>query len=111
MEFCPTCGNMLLYELPNTGHSARFFCPTCPYVCQIEKRVKIKRHMRLVKKAVDPIFSENDQQNLPTTDTTCPACNYGKAAFYQVQIRSADEPMTTFYICKRETCRNHWRED
>lgn len=39
MEFCPTCGNMLQYELPHMGRAARFFCPTCPYVCYLENRV------------------------------------------------------------------------
>lgn len=26
---------------------------------------------------------------------TCPKCDHGRAYFYQLQIRSADEPMTT----------------
>ena len=39
MEFCPTCGNMLQYELPYMGRPSRFYCPTCPYVCYIENRV------------------------------------------------------------------------
>uniref|UniRef100_A0A1U7WA50 DNA-directed RNA polymerase III subunit RPC10-like n=1 Tax=Nicotiana sylvestris TaxID=4096 RepID=A0A1U7WA50_NICSY len=41
----------------------------------------------------------------------CPACGYREAAYYQVQIRSADEPMTTFYKCKNKMCGNNWRED
>ncbi|XP_058181773.1 factor of DNA methylation 5-like [Rhododendron vialii] len=39
MEFCPTCGILLRYELPNTSCPARFFCPTCPYVCYIESKL------------------------------------------------------------------------
>ncbi|TKY66038.1 DNA-directed RNA polymerase III subunit RPC10 [Spatholobus suberectus] len=80
MEFCPTCGNMLQYELPYMGRNARFFCSACPYVCQIEKRVKIKRRQRLVKKEIEPIISPDDVINAPTTEATCPKCNHGKAA-------------------------------
>ncbi|KAL0428705.1 UNVERIFIED_CONTAM: protein CURVATURE THYLAKOID 1B, chloroplastic [Sesamum radiatum] len=59
--------NMLLYELPHMERPARFYCRTCPYVCQIESKVKIKRHLRLVKKPIDPIFSEDDRKNLNKT--------------------------------------------
>lgn len=40
----------------------------------------------------------------------CPRehCNGTKAYFRQVQIRSADEPMTNFYKCV--ACANEWRE-
>ncbi|KAL6322088.1 hypothetical protein AAG906_005022 [Vitis piasezkii] len=111
MEFCPTCGNFLQYELPHMGRPARFFCPTCPYVCHIETKVKIKRKQRLVKKEIEPIFSKDDMKNGPTTDATCPHCNFGKAVFQQLQTRSADEPMSTFYWCLNENCGRQWRED
>ncbi|KAI7741815.1 hypothetical protein M8C21_003248 [Ambrosia artemisiifolia] len=68
MEFCPTCGMLLKYELPHMSRPARFFCPTCPYVSQIEPKVKIKRKQRLVKKAVDPIITKDDMSNAPKTD-------------------------------------------
>ncbi|KAF8413350.1 hypothetical protein HHK36_001329 [Tetracentron sinense] len=47
MEFCPTCGNMLKFELANESRYARLFCPTCPYVCSIETKVKIKKKQHL----------------------------------------------------------------
>ncbi|KAL8494863.1 hypothetical protein ACS0TY_019146 [Phlomoides rotata] len=109
MEFCPTCGIMLLYELPNMESPARFYCPTCPYVGQIRNRVKIKRSVRLVKKPIDPIFSEDDRQDLNVTEASCPECGHGKANLTQVQTRSADEPMTEFYTCVK--CRHTWKEN
>ncbi|EYU32275.1 hypothetical protein ABFS82_02G177600 [Erythranthe guttata] len=111
MEFCPTCGNMLLYELPHMDRPASFSCPTCPYACQIETKVKIKRHLRLVKKPIDPIFSEDDQNinSNKTTGVSCPDCNHGEATFFQVQTRSADEPMTIFYTCTK--CKRTWTEN
>ncbi|KAF3338321.1 DNA-directed RNA polymerase III subunit RPC10 [Carex littledalei] len=42
---------------------------------------------------------------------TCPRCHNGEAYFKQMQIRSADEPMTTFYKCCNDKCHYDWRED
>ncbi|KAJ7951344.1 DNA-directed RNA polymerase subunit [Quillaja saponaria] len=111
MEFCPTCGNMLQYEMPQMTHPSRFFCPTCPYVCNIESQVKIKRKQRLVKKEIEPIISPDDMKNAPQTDARCPKCGHDKAAYTEFQTRSADEPATIFYMCMNERCRHNWRED
>ncbi|TVU27968.1 hypothetical protein EJB05_19474 [Eragrostis curvula] len=108
MEFCPSCGTLLQID-PGTGsHRLRFFCPTCPYVCAIQN--KIVRKARLVKKEVEPIFSGDDAMKLAaTTEASCPRCGHGKAYFMQRQLRSADEPMTVFYMCCK--CNYNWRED
>jgi len=43
-----------------------------------------------------------------STDTfTCRKCKSNKCTFYQQQIRSADEPMTTFVQCLN--CGNRWK--
>lgn len=42
-----------------------------------------------------------------TTDFTCFKCKKNKCTYYQLQTRSADEPMTTFVTCVE--CENHWR--
>ncbi|KAJ8635072.1 hypothetical protein MRB53_009339 [Persea americana] len=110
MEFCPTCGTLLQLELAQGTQKCRFFCPTCPYVCSIERKIKKKEH--LVKKQVDAIFSGAEAlKYAPKTKANCPHCNYGEAYFRQMQIRSADEPMTTFYKCANEHCSREWRED
>ena len=40
---------------------------------------------------------------------TCSKCGHDRAYYQQLQIRSADEPMTTFYKCT--SCGTRWRED
>ena len=45
--------------------------------------------------------SEDKLKNLPTIEwKSCRVCKNTEYFFYQLQTRSADEPMTTFYICK-----------
>ncbi|GAB4861949.1 hypothetical protein Ancab_037204 [Ancistrocladus abbreviatus] len=110
MEFCPTCGNLLQYELHDMDRRARFFCRTCPYVCPIGKQVKIKRGVQLRKKEAAPIAVGGEKDVGPTTDATCPKCRHGKAAYQQMQTRSADEPMTIFYKCLNSMCGHQWRE-
>ncbi|KAF8763277.1 DNA-directed RNA polymerase III subunit RPC10 like protein [Argiope bruennichi] len=47
-------------------------------------------------------------ENVDTTEEPCPKCAHGKAYFLQIQTRSADEPMTTFYKCVE--CAHRWKE-
>ncbi|URE08472.1 hypothetical protein MUK42_03757, partial [Musa troglodytarum] len=66
----------------------------------------------LVKKELEHIFSGADSMKFaPKTQATCPRCHHGEAFFRQMQIRSADEPMTTFYRCCNERCNYEWRDD
>ncbi|CAD2219968.1 transcription elongation factor S-II [Angomonas deanei] len=38
----------------------------------------------------------------------CPRCKVRDCSFYQMQTRSADEPMTTFCECNK--CGQHWKK-
>jgi DNA-directed RNA polymerase subunit M/transcription elongation factor TFIIS len=42
-----------------------------------------------------------------TDNFTCRKCNSNKCSYYQLQTRSADEPMTTFVTCI--DCGNRWK--
>ena len=42
-----------------------------------------------------------------TTSFKCFKCDSKNCSYYQMQIRSADEPMTSFITCI--DCDNHWR--
>ncbi|KAL6987999.1 hypothetical protein U1Q18_013746 [Sarracenia purpurea var. burkii] len=42
-----------------------------------------------------------------TNEFKCGRCGQRKTTYYQLQTRSADEPMTTFVTCVN--CNNHWK--
>ncbi|MQM10334.1 hypothetical protein Taro_043227 [Colocasia esculenta] len=71
-----------------------------------------KKQLLPKKKEMEPIFSwEEAMRSAPKTQVTCSRCQGGDAYFRQMQIRSADEPMTTFYMCCNVSCKYEWRED
>lgn len=83
----------------------RFYCQTCPYVQNID--TTITKKLPLTRKKVDDVLGGDDAwKNVDQTEATCPACSHGKAYFMQIQIRSADEPMTIFYKCTK--CAKMW---
>lgn len=51
---------------------------------------------------------EHKKKNIAySTAFKCTKCGIKKASYYQLQTRSADEPMTTFFTCLN--CNNKWR--
>jgi len=77
----------------------RLNCPTCPYEFPIAG-VQIFDRKELPRKQVDDVLGgEGAWDNVDQTTAQCPidSCGNDKAYFFQLQIRSADEPMTTFY--------------
>jgi DNA-directed RNA polymerase III subunit RPC11 len=106
--FCPLCANMLLMQPDARNDQQSFFCRTCPYVFAIEG--KLQHSVPLKQKQIDDVLGGDEAwANVDATQTECPECSHKKAYFMQKQIRSADEPMTTFYKCC--DCGNQWREN
>ncbi|KIM55263.1 hypothetical protein SCLCIDRAFT_1221303 [Scleroderma citrinum Foug A] len=65
---------------------------------------------RMRRKEVDDVLGGDEMWiYADSTDASCDKCNNRRAFFYQLQIRSADEPMTTFYRCTK--CHYQWREN
>ncbi|CAM8973636.1 unnamed protein product [Rhodiola kirilowii] len=107
MEFCPNCANMLRYQM--ISGRGGFQCLTCPYYCYIQPRAKIRKPVALTKKEMDIIVSENDGlKNMPQAEASCPNCHHNRAAFYEQQTRSADEPATLFFTCLQ--CKHKWNQ-
>uniref|UniRef100_A0A2A4JH80 DNA-directed RNA polymerase subunit n=1 Tax=Heliothis virescens TaxID=7102 RepID=A0A2A4JH80_HELVI len=108
MLFCPTCANVLMVEEgPESG--LRYACNTCPYVYNVKRKVSSRTFPKL--KELDYIMGGAAAwENVDSTDAVCPKCGHGKAFFMQLQTRSADEPMTTFYRCCNHKCAHNWRD-
>ena len=67
-------------------------CRGLPWCCWLHRAVIQRTHVSLFPAA------------------QCPKCGYSQAYFMQIQIRSADEPMSTFYKCVNVKCNHRWRD-
>jgi len=107
LRFCPHCANILLGDHCPEGGGLKLYCQTCPYEHAITET--IRDPVKISRKQVDDVLGGDDAwKNVDKTSATCPKCDHGQAYFMQIQIRSADEPMSTFYKCCK--CANQWRE-
>ncbi len=107
MWFCPLDGTLLQVQLPS-GQDATFFrCSTCPYSCSISRPVTKKTYP--ARKQVDDVLGGAAAwENVDRTMAVCPKCSHSEAYFLQMQIRSADEPMSIFYKCCK--CSHQWND-
>jgi DNA-directed RNA polymerase III subunit RPC11 len=82
----------------DTGGGNRLECRTCPYQHAIEMPIYSRKNFPRKEKE-DVFGGPGAWDNAQKGRVQCPTadCNGDEAAFFQVQIRSADEPMTTFY--------------
>lgn len=84
-------------------------CRTCTYIHRLETRIE-RNIPNLPKKEVDDVLGgESAWELADATEAPCPKCGHNQANFFQMQTRSADEPMTTFYRCKK--CTHQWKEN
>lgn len=101
-----------MLQIAQGAEGNKFECKTCPYQFPIVGDMKVYDRKYMERKQVDDMLGgEGAWDNVDQTAILCPTTNCGgqKAYFYQLQIRSADEPMTTFYKCT--TCGHQWREN
>jgi len=83
--------------LSETGYN-KWACNTCPYEFPITKQMTSRT--RLKRKEVDDVLGGAETwRDADQTDKQCDKCDSTRAYYRQLQIRSADEPMTTFYRC------------
>ncbi|KAL8295903.1 hypothetical protein RB601_000722 [Gaeumannomyces tritici] len=107
--FCPNCANVLTVSPMDTGKN-RLECRTCPYEFAISEPLFSRKDF--VRKEREDVFGgPGAWDNAQKAKVQCPAdgCDGDEAAFFQVQIRSADEPMTSFFKCM--ACGHRWREN
>lgn len=67
-----------------------------------------------LKKEIEKLQKQNlfdaqgaTEKRAVTDRFTCGKCKHKKVSYYQMQTRSADEPLTTFCTC--ENCGNRWK--
>lgn len=74
-----------------------------------EEMASNERQMQNVKIKEKALFDcERGQAPKASTDQfKCGRCGKRQCTYYQLQTRSADEPMTTFVTCVN--CNNHWK--
>jgi DNA-directed RNA polymerase III subunit RPC11 len=104
LPVCPSCSNVLTVSTTTVdsssegGPSNRLECLTCPYQYILTKRF-YERKTFMRKEREDVFGGPGAWDNAQKAKMQCPkeGCNGDEAAFFQVQIRSADEPMTGFY--------------
>jgi len=89
-------------SVQEVGAKTIFRCEECKYHREIEgvyrEKIEINR----------PKEREQMAAELPEREVVCPLCSGTTAHYYQMQTRSADEPMTIFNTCTR--CKHAWRE-
>jgi transcription elongation factor S-II len=99
----------VLYNLKNTPS-------LLPRIRAEPQKVAFMTHQEMApEKWVDLIDKKNKRQVHSMTQTIaattdlfkCFKCNSKKCTYYQLQTRSADEPMTTYVTCVE--CENRWR--
>lgn len=107
MEFCPNCGRVL--RPVKKSETVVLTCSRCGYEKPSDQSVVVTTRIQRDKKDDLPFIEGDGPEVLPkSSDVICPNCGNREAYFWQVQTRSADEPMTSFFRCTK--CNSTWRE-
>ena len=104
MEFCPEDGSLMVPK--NEDGKIVTACPVCNYQSKSKDSNLIK--VKLEKTEILKIHKSSEElEALPKVDAECPECGHKKAAYWQEQTRSSDEPPTKFFKCIK--CKKTWR--
>jgi DNA-directed RNA polymerase III subunit RPC11 len=109
---CPSCSNALTVSTVSRNRNGtpgasdesqnRLECRTCPYEYMLESAYYDRTPMKRTERE-DVIGGPGQWDNAQKAEVQCPkeGCDGLEAAYFQVQIRSADEPMTSFFKVRR----------
>ncbi len=111
MEYCDECGS-IVYPVKQGGDRV-LKCRRCGFSKEMGAKVdpnsfKISTVIQHSEKdKIEIVKMGEDLKTMPKTRAECPKCGHKEAAYWQLQTRSADEGMTTFYRCLK--CKYTWR--
>jgi len=88
----------------NDKISASEFCVMSPTEMASEQK---KEEIKKIQDQNLFLARGAESQEAETDQFKCGKCKSRKCKYYQMQTRSADEPMTTFVTCCN--CNNHWK--
>ncbi|MFX1497254.1 MAG: transcription factor S [Promethearchaeota archaeon] len=111
VDFCPNCSSLLRKKTENGINY--LFC-RCGYQREAKKNVDdTERIVQKKKKALEKklvILSDKDKISIHIkVNEICPKCGHTQAEAWQRQMRSADEPSTSFFKCLK--CNHTWRKN
>lgn len=114
--FCNFCGSLLCLSNSKFGHASHYqtsnmelFCFQCKSSSEQNKAFIPVSFIPLRQILKAEIIRDAEQwANASTTTEQCPKCNNDKAYYLQLQTRSADEPMSTYYRCCK--CAHNWAD-
>jgi len=92
--FCPNCSNALTITKSQSHDLENVYaCSTCPYQFPIKGEL-VDRKKLAQKKVDDVLGGEASWKNVDRTPVQCTKgnCESEEAFYFQLQIRSADEP-------------------
>ena len=102
VSFCHGCG-ALLPPFPPTGDLR---CLNCQNVVDSAKFNDVERKYVVVFNKLRNIdmkkkrgHEDEEDEEGPTIERTCPKCGYEKMSYAALQLRSADEGQTVFFTC------------
>ena len=101
IEFCE-CGGILMAA----GRGA-VKCRSCGK--ELLRRMNVKMTTKAAKDDI-VVVDDNKPDRLPDMQKKCPKCGHGRAYWWLIQTRAADEPPTQFFRCANEKCKYTWRE-
>jgi len=91
--------------MPKSKEGKKLSVCRCGYVSQ-EQLSSLKEEIKHKSSTIEIIKKETN--TLPSADLECPKCGNGKAFYWTMQTRAADEGETKFMKCTR--CNHTWRD-
>ncbi|MBD3318814.1 transcription factor S [Candidatus Woesearchaeota archaeon] len=101
MIFCKKCGSMMM---PKQEKKRKIF------ICQCGETVEdaTVTFTEEGNKEIENVEVADEPNVNPLIDAVCPKCKHGRAHYWTIQMRGADEPESRFFKC--EKCGHTWRE-